>query len=163
MSPVLWIGDSLSQGMATQLRELAQSSGRPLTLHAKQGWTLRRWLPLLPELFTRTPMGAVCVVALGTNDAAAGGGTMSLDLGELERLAKARRLRLVLVTPPTLPAALLPGAARVRAALQTVAAHHPPLVDWTHVAWERASDGIHGTPQGYRTAARALWGVVREL
>lgn len=155
---VLVAGDSLAQGLTVPLSKLLPHvHGFGVSGTTIGAWSGAASSAAAPLLATLRPLDVV-LLSLGTNDIA---GHVFAEqarprVRELVERLEARGAVIGWIGPPALP---WPGFG-VRAVLaQECAALGVPLLDSEQIAFERAADGVHATPQGYATwaAAVAAW------
>lgn len=155
---LLVVGDSLAVGTGHHLVRLARRSGAEVAaVEAKEGTRCDQWSSLVQGPLARFRPTLVLVV-LGTNDAAMA--DPMVNAGHVRGIASAVRAagaRLVWVGMPSLPDRLKTDAVR-----SMILAASVDYFDSRWVAFDRAADGIHATPDGYKTWARAIWSYVEQ-
>jgi len=147
------VGDSLAVGLVPRLRELAQAAGVPFYSDAQGGAGV---LVFTPARLEPVPSGALVVVSLGGNDRQATWRADQLPAA-VKGFVCALRPRSVVwldMPFPTLPDRV--GASDLwRACAEALEVGSAD--DW---ASERAGDGVHLTPAGYRRLAELVWSAV---
>lgn len=149
---VLLIGDSLAQGLAPPLMQLARTDGVHLTARGRQSTTIAQWAdqPWLAQALAEGPF-ALVLVSLGTNDMKLA--RPAAEAAALDRLLgriRATGALVVWIAPPTMP---FPDPG-VRA---LVASTRVPTFPSETLSIPRSADGIHGSIAGYAGWAGALW------
>jgi lysophospholipase L1-like esterase len=151
---VLLIGDSLAEGLAPRLTQLALQEGITFASSASKSTTIAHWLrgDQIVRVVEQFNPGLV-LVCLGTNDLAAGGGAAAgRRAGELAATLLRSRVAVAWIAPPVMPFV----DKGFRAALDTAVRSHGRFFDSTQIRIERAADRVHCTPAGYRTWAEAI-------
>jgi lysophospholipase L1-like esterase len=154
---VLFIGDSLAQGLWPHLADLARANGLTLRFKGRQGSTIRDWLagPTSVDALPDAPLHAdraLTLVCLGTNDMAGRERCRAADfLGAMKR--KGYGGAVAWIAPPRLPV----DSTTFREALALQCSDRNVRVfDSKALDLERAPDRIHMTLAGYRTWAEAI-------
>lgn len=154
-SRVLLLGDSLAQGLAAPLRQLAVEAGLVFQADGRVGTRIADWSsqPWLAQALAFKP--TITLISLGTNDM-----KMTNPLSEQPALVRivqsliAARSAIVWITPPTMPFSD-PG---VRTMLANAGV---PLFRSESLPIPRGPDKIHPTALGYAGFAGALWSWLR--
>lgn len=159
-SRILLVGDSLAQGLAPQLRAMAEDEGLPFVALGVQGSLISDWAGLVPtdssaalaatlESFRPT----LILVSLGTNDEYASASYAASEADDLEALLALVEEygEVVWLGPPELPHEESNGAtAMIR---QTGVAYFPS----DRLEIPRGGDNLHPTVAGYGSWAGMLW------
>lgn len=149
---LLIIGDSLAQGLATPLRQIAQESRVEFSVDARSGtridqWANQAWLANAIATFRPT----VILVSLGTNDMKLKDPSVQKPyLIKLATMLRGSGARVVWIAPPTMP---FPDHG-VQALVRSVGF---PTFGSDALTIPRTSDGIHPTPVGYAGFAGSVW------
>lgn len=144
------LGDSYAEGLAPYLGELADQCGDTLTADATRGSGAEFWTP--QKVLARAGGAQVVALSIGGNDFGRAPGSTDAGAAAVARAVASAGKTLLWIPPLRLP---FPDKARTREAwARAVPAH----VKWDQIYFpERADDGVHLTPAGYRTWARAIW------
>jgi lysophospholipase L1-like esterase len=157
---VLVVGDSLAVGTRVPLEQALP--GTRVETSAERGRTTAEGVA---EIAARSPLPAVLVVSLGTNDDPS---AVEAYQGQVETVLRAAGPTACVVWPNIVrPPYGGVGYDGYNRALASLAAANPNLVvvDWVALTaanprW-MAPDGVHATPEGYAGRARAIADAVR--
>ena len=159
---VLLIGDSLAtaEGLGSPLKQLAQAVGLPFEGAGVKSATIRDWVTgnrkrgvdLQSAIALADPTYAL--VCLGTNPGEATGAAEGLRAGELiDTLRRNGVATVAWIAPPRLKRDMNAFRAALEAACSS---RDVRIFDTPALDLERAGDGIHMTPKGYRAWADAI-------
>lgn len=149
---VLLIGDSLAQGLAPPLAQLAKADSVVLTGRGRQSTTIGQWAvqSWLGQALAEGPFELV-LISLGTNDMKLASPTSEAPaIQAILQTVQATGARMVWVAPPVMP---FPDKG-VRAMIGTAGA---PVFPSDTLDIARAADGIHCTLAGYAGWSGAIW------
>ncbi len=157
---ILVVGDSLAQGLAPQLRAMAEEAGLPFDSVAVMGTTIRDWGGLVAtaessalEATLHAFRPTIILVSLGTNDEYAGAAFVEGERDDLYALIA--RLseygEVVWIGVPELPKPDRNGAVAM------IRDTGVPYFPSENLDIPRAPDGLHPTVAGYGTWAGMLW------
>jgi lysophospholipase L1-like esterase len=152
-SKILLIGDSLAVGLTPRMKARAEASGYSFFSSAVGGSRTDQWSPKMDALLAKEAPGLV-LVSLGTNDATSSypAGQASY-IGDIVASTARSGADLVWIGMPTLPARI-GGQAVIRA---LIAQMSPEVIDSRSMSFDRASDEVHSSPQGYSSWADQIW------
>lgn len=150
---VLLVGDSLAQGLAPPLQQLAKADRIDVVGRGRQSTTIQQWgqqQAWLQQALAEGPFDVV-LISLGTND-------MKVQSPASEEPAMRSLLSAIVaagsqpvwIAPPTMP---FPD----RGVRALVASADVPTFPSDQLTIPRAGDGIHGTLAGYAGWAGAIW------
>lgn len=151
---VALIGDSLAQGLKDPLGRLAAQDGVQLFADVQPGTRIDQWMTRGPAFVEQA--GATCVlVSLGTNDSAGSGALRDKNRALVTPLIAALRAKgakVVWLMPPPMPfdTHWLLAPTQDGGAIVLLAMDYPRY------------DGIHPTPEGFKTWASHLWHDLRK-
>lgn len=148
---ILLFGDSLAVGLKGSLEARAKASGYNFAGYGAVNTRADQWEDKINGILL-AEQPSLILVSLGTNDAASSSPDRLMAIARLSQILDAYGAARVWIAPPSLPARLDDDP--VRAA---IAASNEDVIDSRAMRFERASDGVHATPQGYQDWASQIW------
>jgi lysophospholipase L1-like esterase len=144
------LGDSFAEGLAPYLGPAVDACGDSLRVDAVRGSGIEYWTP--ERVLTAAGQAEVVMLSIGGNDFDKAPGSVGAPASQVATaLAKAGKT-LLWIPPVRLPQE---DRARAREAWARAAPKH---VKWDLIFDPpRTADGVHPTPAGYRTWAKAIW------
>jgi len=152
---VLFIGDSLAEGMSAKFLEISRSSGYASTVDCLRGTRADYWSERIDSLI-RSLRPDLVIISIGTNDA-----VMSVPENQRKHIKKIRSsiknsgARLMWILPPSLPERLQ-GQNKIRQILKEEISEEETY-DSSSLNLERTKDGVHLTTKGYRYWITNIW------
>jgi len=149
---ILLLGDSIAQGLAVPMKQLAISGGVAFASDGRVGtrisqWASQPWLTQDAKAFLPT----LVLLSIGTNDMLLPDPSTEMSaLAKLVSDMKQGSSQVVLIAPPTMK---FPDRG-VRSMLQSTGL---PIFPSDSLSIPRAPDGIHPTPAGYAGMAAQIW------
>lgn len=155
---ILLIGDSMAEGLASPLKQLAAGDG--VILHAvyHRGTRIDQWAsdPLLPAILAEFQPDLVLVV-LGTNDEYLPASAVPKQLQDAEALIAKMGAPVAWVGVPTLPARGSIPAGGSNGITPGIEALDVPVFPSSALQIQRAADQLHPTAAGAVGWATTIW------
>lgn len=152
-SKILLLGDSLAVGLTARMKALSTASGYGFSSNAIVGSRTDQWSPKMDAILAAEAPNLL-LVSLGTNDATTvRPEAQAIHFAAIAAAAERHGARLIWIGMPTLPARIA-GQDVIRSIVNEVG---PEVIETRSMVFDRASDEIHSSPQGYSSWADQIW------